>query len=148
VLVKSLTAAGFKATPVATTLAQYTTDRENVNSPINIRAYGWCSDWPSGSTWIPPILGSTDIKTVGFGANQAAFSEPSVDAQIKTTEKAPISQQPTLWNNLDKSIMTKYFPVIPQWYTGIAQAHGSKIQGHYDDNTLGMPTWKDIWVSK
>ena len=23
-------------------------------------------------------------------------------------------------------------------------AHGSKIQGDFDDSTLGMPTWKDI----
>jgi len=34
------------------------------------------------------------------------------------------------------------------YYTGIAQAHGSKIQGDNDDNTLGMPTWKDMWVSQ
>ena len=49
---------------------------------------------------------------------------------------------------MDKSIMEKYFPLFPQYYTGVAQAHGSRIQGDNDDNTLGMPTWKDIWVSK
>ena len=41
----------------------------------------------------------------------------------------------------------KYFPLFTTYYAGIAQAHGSKIQGDNDDNTLGMPTWKDIWVS-
>lgn len=148
VFVKSLTAAGFKATPVATTLAQYTTDRENPDSPINLRSYGWCSDWPSGSTWIPPLLGSTNIKEVGLGTNDAAFSEPSVDAKIKEAMKAPADKQPAMWNALDKEILTTYFPVITQYYTGIAQAHGSKIQGHYDNNTLGMPTWNNMWVSK
>jgi peptide/nickel transport system substrate-binding protein len=148
VLVKSLTAAGFKATPVPTTLAQYTTDRENPNTPINLRAYGWCSDWPSGSTWIPPLLQSTNIKDVGLGTNDAAFSEPSVDTKIKATMKMPAAQQPAAWNNLDKEILTKYFPVIPQWYTGVAQVHGSKIQGHDDNNTLGMPTFANLWISK
>ena len=42
----------------------------------------------------------------------------------------------------------KYFPLFTTYYTGIAQAHGSKIKGDNDDNTLGMPTWKDIWVSQ
>jgi peptide/nickel transport system substrate-binding protein len=148
VMVKSFTAAGFKATPVPTTLAQYTTDRENPNAPINLRMYGWCSDWPSGTTWIPTLLGSTNIKEVGLGTNDAAFSEPTIDAKIKAAMKAPIAKQPALWNGLDKEILTKYLPVIPQYYAGVASAHGSKIQGDYNDNTLGEPTWKNIWVSK
>jgi len=148
VTVKALEAAGFKATPVATTEAQYTADRDNPNKDINLRAAGWCSDWPSGSTWIPPNFQSTDIKNVGLGTNFEAFSEPSIDAKIKDAMKAPTSDQPKLWNDLDQEIATKYFPVIPQWYTGIAQAHGSKIQGHNDDTTLGQPTYKDIWVSQ
>jgi len=148
VLVKALQAAGFKATPVATTEAQYTDERANPKTDINLRSVGWCSDWPSGSTWMPPNFQSTDINNVGLGTNFEAFSQPSVDSQIKQAMKAPVSQQPKLWNNLDKEILTKYLPVIPQWYTGIAQVHGSKIQGHNDDNTLGMPTFKNIWVSK
>jgi peptide/nickel transport system substrate-binding protein len=62
--------------------------------------------------------------------------------------KAPTTEQPKLWNDLDQEILTKYLPVIPQWYTGIAQTHGSKIQGHFDDTTLGQPTYKNIWVSQ
>jgi hypothetical protein len=37
--------------------------------------------------------------------------------------------------------------LFPLFYGGIAQAHGSRIQGDFDDNTLGMPTWKNIWIS-
>ena len=46
-----------------------------------------------------------------------------------------------------KEITQKYFPLFPLFYGGIAQAHGSRIQGDFDDNTLGMPTWKNIWIS-
>ncbi|MDX6326827.1 MAG: peptide/nickel transport system substrate-binding protein [Nocardioidaceae bacterium] len=148
VLVKALQAAGFKATPVATTEAAYTDERANPKTDINLRSVGWCSDWPSGSTWIPPNFQSTDIANVGLGTNFEAFSEPTIDAKIKQTMKAPVADQPKMWNDLEKEIQTKYFPVIPQYYTGIAQVHGSKIQGHNDDNTLGMPTYKNIWVSQ
>jgi peptide/nickel transport system substrate-binding protein len=95
------------------------------------------------------VYGSTDPNKSGsFGANYAAFSNKGVDAQIEAVQKLPLGQQAAAWNAMDKSIMAKYFPLFPQYYTGVAQAHGSRIQGDYDDNTLGMPTWKDIWVSQ
>jgi peptide/nickel transport system substrate-binding protein len=147
--VRALTEAGFKATPVPTTTADYVTQRDNTKADINVRSAGWCSDWPSGSTWIPPLLGSTNPnKTNSFGANYAAFGNKSVDTKIDAIQKLPLDQQAAAWNALDKNIAQKYFPLFPTYYTGIAQAHGSKIQGHFDDNTVGMPTWKNIWISQ
>ena len=148
-VVKALTEAGFKATPVPTTTADYATARDNTKEDINVRAAGWCSDWPSGSTWIPNVYGSTDPNKSGsFGANYAAFSNKGVDAQIEAVQKLPLGQQAAAWNAMDKSIMAKYFPLFPQYYTGVAMAHGSRIQGMNDDNTTGTPTWKDMWVSQ
>ena len=148
-LVKALTEAGFKATPVPTTEADYVTHRDNTSEPINLRSSGWCSDWPSGATWIPPLLQSTNVdKTKSFGANYAAFSNKGVDNQINAIQKLPLDQQAAAWNALDKNIEQKYFPLIMFYYGGIAEAHGSRIQGFEDDNTLGMPTFKDMWVSQ
>jgi peptide/nickel transport system substrate-binding protein len=148
-IVKGLTEAGFKATPVPTTTANYTTERDNTNADINVRSAGWCSDWPSGSTWMPPVLGSTNPdKTHSFGSNYAAFSNKAMDNQMDAIQKMPLDQQAAAWNDLDKTIATKYFPLFTTYYAGIAQAHGSKIMGDNDDNTLGMPTWKDMWVSQ
>jgi peptide/nickel transport system substrate-binding protein len=146
-IVKGLTAAGFKATPVPTTTANYTTARDNTSEDINVRSSGWCSDWPSGSTWLPTVLGSTNPdKSHSFGANYSAFSNKAADNQMDAIQKLPLAQQAGAWNNLEKQIFTKYFPLFPTYYTGIAQAHGSRIMGDSDDNTLGMPTWKDIWI--
>jgi peptide/nickel transport system substrate-binding protein len=147
-IVKGLTEAGFKATPVPTTTANYTAARDNTSEDINVRSAGWCSDWPSGSTWMPPVLGSTNPdKSHSFGSNYAAFGNKAADAQMDAIQKMPLDKQADAWNALDKQIATKYFPLFTTYYTGIAQAHGSKIMGDNDDNTLGMPTWKDIWVS-
>jgi peptide/nickel transport system substrate-binding protein len=147
--VKGLTEAGFKATPVPTTTANYVTARDNVNEDINVRSAGWCSDWPSGSTWLPTLFGSTDVaKSNSFGTNYTAFSNKSVDSQIESIQRLPLDQQADAWNALDEQIAKKYFPLFTTYYTGIAQAHGSKIQGDFDDTTIGMPTWKNIWISQ
>ncbi len=148
VLVKGLTAAGFKPTPIPSTVANYVADRDDPKGKINLRSYGWCSDWPSGATWIPPIFESTDIAEVGFGTNEAAFNEPAIDQKINDVFSLAADEQPAAWNALDKEIMTDYLPVIPRYYPGVAQAHGSKVNGHFNDNTLGMPTFRNIWVSQ
>ena len=148
-IVRGLTEAGFKATPVPTTTANYVAARDNTSEDINVRSAGWCSDWPSGSTWLPPVLGSTDpTHSHSFGSNYAAFSNKAADNQMTAIQKLPLADQAAAWNALDKKIATQDFPLFTTYYTGVAQAHGSRIMGDNDDNTLGMPTWKDIWVKQ
>ncbi len=146
---KSLTAAGFKASPVATTVADLSTERSNPdNKKINVRSAGWCSDWPSGGSWFPPVLQSTNLDEEGLGANYAAFSEPEVDKKIEEILMMPADKQPAAWNELDKFIADEYFPLFVLGYGGVAMAHGSKIENVNVDSTLGMPSWKDLWVQQ
>jgi peptide/nickel transport system substrate-binding protein len=148
-IVKALTESGFKATPVPTTTANYVVARDNTKEDINVRSAGWCSDWPSGATWLPTVLGSTNPdKTNSFGTNYSAFGNASMDSKMDSIQKLPLDQQADAWNQLDKEIAQKFFPLFPTYYTGIAQAHGSKINGHFDNNTVGMPTWKNIWITQ
>jgi len=147
-IVKGLTAGGFKATPVATTVAQLSTVRADPNADINVRSAGWCSDWPSGSSWIPPVLQSTNLKAEGLGSNYAAFSEPEVDKQINKIQRMPLADQPKAWNDLDQLALTKYFPLFVTGYYGAAMMRGSNINGFEDDTVFSMPTWKDIWLTQ
>jgi peptide/nickel transport system substrate-binding protein len=147
-IVKGLTEAGFKATPVPTTTANYVAARDNTKEDINVRSAGWCSDWLSGSTWMPPVLGSTHPdQSNSFGSNYSAYGKKSMDNQMDAIQRMPLEQQAAAWNDLEKQIFKQDFPLFTTYYTGIAQAHGSKIMGHYDDNTVGMPTWKNIWIN-
>jgi peptide/nickel transport system substrate-binding protein len=146
--VKGLEKAGFTATPIPTTVANYSADRDNPKGPQNIRSYGWCSDWPSGATWIPPIFQSTDIEEVGLGTNEAAFNEPEIDQKINDVFAMDAADQPAAWQSLEEEIMNTYLPVIPRFYGGTVQAHGSKVHGDNIDNTLGMPTFRDIWLEQ
>ncbi|GAA0983374.1 Oligopeptide-binding protein OppA [Nocardioides aquaticus] len=148
VLVRAFEDAGFTASPQATTLAELSTVRADPDADINLRTAGWCSDWPSGGSWFPPTLQSTNLNAEGLGSNYAVFSEQDVDDRIQEILGSPIEDQPGLWNELDQYIAEEYMPVIPYSYTGTAMAHGSAIEGMQVDQNLGMPTWKDMWVNQ
>ncbi|HEY3530047.1 MAG TPA: ABC transporter substrate-binding protein [Nocardioides sp.] len=148
-IVRALNQAGFKAVPVPTTIANYTTDRANVKSDINVRSASWCSDWPSGSTWLPTVYANTDATHTGsLGANYSVFSNKAVGKEINQIQLMPLDQQPKAWNDLDKEIMTKYFPLFPTYYGGVVMARGSQLQGVNDDSALGMPTWNTMWIGQ
>ena len=139
--VKSLEAAGFKVTPLeVSTFDDKQTVSTDPNAPVNIRESGWCSDWPSGNSWFPHLFHSNGA------VNEAHFAEPAVDAEIDRISGLPLGEQPAAWGDLDRSIMTDYYPAINTGYLGAAMLHGSRIGGMNGDNTYGMPTWKDIHV--
>ena len=141
--------AGFKATPVASTVAEFSTLRADPNADINVRSGGWCSDWPTGGSWFPPVFQSSpNLDEEGLGANYAVFSEKAVDDQIGEIQKMPVEDQPAAWNEIDQTIQTEFFPVFVTAYGGVAMMHGSKVNGMEVDNTFGMPTWKDIWLTQ
>ena len=145
-IVASLTKAGFTATAIPTTVADASTLRADPKSDLNVRSAGWIADWPTGASWFPPLIQSTDLTKEGLGSNYSVFNEPDVDAEIKRILTLPVAEQDAAWGALDETVLTKYFPLFVIRYGGVAQAHGSAIQGHVIDNTIGMPTWKNIWI--
>jgi peptide/nickel transport system substrate-binding protein len=140
-VVTALKKAGFNPQPYA--VADSTKFGEVIadpNAKVNVRYVGWCSDWPGGSSWIPPVFGP------GGGANYAYFNNKAVNAKMDAIQRLPLAKQPAAWGALDKEIGTKYFPEFVTGYYGVAMMHGSKIGGMYDDTTFGMPTWKNMYV--
>jgi peptide/nickel transport system substrate-binding protein len=125
-MVKALERAGLKAT-----------------SDVNVRSASWCSDWPSGTTWLPTVCRRCTPRPTRTGPDHWA-----VDEQIEQIQLMPLSQQPGAWNDLDKQMMTTYFPLFPTYCGGVVMAHGSQIRGMNDDNALGMPTWNTMWVGQ
>ena len=145
-IAKALKAAGFTPQPYASTVADFSTLRADAGAKINVRSSGWCSDWPTGSSWFPPVLQSTDVAHGVLGSNYSVFSEPDVDKRIAEIQQLPIAKQNAAWNELDKYIAETYFPLFSTGYSGVDMMRGSQINGMNNDNTYGMPTWRDIWV--
>lgn len=142
-----LEAGGFKASPVATTIAESSTVRADPDAKINVRSGGWCSDWPSGGSWFPPVFGGLNIDE-GLGANYAVFDEPEFNKRIDEIQALDPKDQPAAWNELDKYLQAEYFPVFVTGYGGVAMMRGSKVNNMEVDTVSGMPTWKDMWLSQ
>jgi len=140
--VESFEAAGFTATPVGVPDSEMFRVNSDPTAPINLRSSGWCSDWPSGSSWFPPLFHSK-----GTG-NFSMFAEPEIDAEIDRIGALPFEEQPAAWAALDKTIMTDYYPAVIVGYLAAAMLHGSKIGGMNIDAIYGMPTWKDLYVDR
>lgn len=141
-LVSSLEAAGFKATPY---VVPTTDDKIRVeydpDAPVNLRRGGWCQDFPSGTSWIPNLIQSDSPN------NWSHFSEPAVDAEIERILRLPFPQQPAAWGRLDRKLMTKYYPLVVNYYQRAPLLFGSKLGGvNADDVNFGRPTWKDMYV--
>lgn len=120
-------------------------DPQAVSSPssarVDVRLETRCGHWNTGSDWLPELYDS------GEPADVERFSQPSVEHRIRHIETLPFAEQAPAWNVLDQQVMKRWVPVVPLWYGGVAMAHGSRIQGMYDDSVHGMPTWQQLWVS-
>lgn len=145
---RALKEAGFSPKPVPTTIADFSTLRADPATDINVRSAGWIADWPSGSSWFPPVIQSTNLDKEGLGSNYAVFNEPAIDDKIDGILEMPLEEQADAWGALDEEVMTDYLPLFVIRYGGVAQAHNSGVQGMTIDNTIGMPVWKDLWLEQ
>jgi peptide/nickel transport system substrate-binding protein len=144
----ALKEAGFTPKPVPTTVAEFSTVRNDPNAKINVRSAGWCADWPSGGSWFPVLLKTTNIDKVGLQQNLSAFSEKAIDDKINEILASPIDTQAAAWGELDKQIAQEYFPLMVTGYYGVAMMKGSNVEGMYNDLVFGMPTLKNMWLKQ
>lgn len=144
-VVKGLTAAGFKVKdiPVQDSPSDIFGDKDNkTNKLLNLRTGGWCSDWPSALTMIPPLFQTGQFYNFGY------FSEKAVDDQIKKIPSLPLDQQAAAWGELDKKIQTDYFPGIPMYNQNYLFPFGKKIGGASGDGEMAAPNYKDLYVKQ
>ncbi len=142
---KAYQAAGFKTNPIGVTGSPYdtwTNPDDKINKSLNIRGVAWCSDWPSGLTFIPPLFQSNQLYNTGY------FSEKSVDDRINQIPTMPLGQQAAAWGDLDKMIETKYYPAVNTGYLNVLMTYGSKIGNFQNDPNYGAPNYRDIYVKK
>ena len=141
-LAAGLEEGGFRVVPyVPSTHDEFVAVRADPSAPLNLRPFGWCTDWPSGSSSLLSLLVSTKRLD-----NFAFFSEPEVDDEIERIGQLPLSEQPAAWGALDRIVETKFYPYVVTKYGGFAMLHGSRIGGLNADGVLMMPTWKDLHV--
>jgi peptide/nickel transport system substrate-binding protein len=155
VLMRGLSRGGFLVTPFRTTSpSESSSVDQDPSAPVNLRRAGggWCPDWPSGNSMVPPIFATSSIPgrvgSVAGGSNSEFFSEPSVDKAMSRISRLPIEQQPDAWGLLDQTITTEYYPIVVTDYSRAAKPYGKRIGGFVNDGVSGEPTLKDIFVRR
>jgi peptide/nickel transport system substrate-binding protein len=139
-----LEAGGFKATPVPTTIAKYRDDLYDDSVDVNVRAAGWCSDWPNGSSWFPSQWRCGQSLSI----NPAQFCEHAADMrQNSILNTMSGATENDAWGKFDSWMEHKYYPNMVTGYYGVLTIHGSKIGGMRNDNVKGMPTFTQLYVS-
>ena len=148
---QGLEEAGFTAKPYATTTDAFRDVYSDYDAPINVRSgSGWCSDWPSGSSWFPAQWDG-DLVGVNGMPNPANFKQADVDQQmdkILSTMSGQEANESQAWGKLDKHIQTEYYPAITVGYDGVAVLHGSKLGGAAINNVTGEPYYPNIYVTE
>ena len=135
--------AGFKVRAIPTQESPYNVwlDPDNkINKQLNLRGVNWCSDWPSGSTMLPPLLKG------GAVYNTALFDEPEINEEMDSIATMPLEEQADAWGALDEKIMTEYFPIIPTAFRNDLFVFGEKIGNPTGDGSIGAPNYKDLYV--
>lgn len=91
---------------------------------------GWCPDWPSGQTFLPPLFDGHNITTKG-NTNLSQLSDPGVNAKIaEIAQLTDVQAANTAYGELDKQIMT-LAPVVPLLYEKVLMLVGSNVAGAY-----------------
>ncbi len=118
------------------------TDPDNkLYKRINLLGTAWCQDWPSGATFLPPIVGT------GSAYNTGNFSVPEVDEEIDRIKTLPVEEQADAWGELEQTVMNDYQPVINTGYYQNIFGIGGEIGGLANDTSVGgAPDYRTIYV--
>ncbi|MFD7158724.1 ABC transporter substrate-binding protein [Kribbella sp. NPDC059898] len=91
---------------------------------------GWCPDWPSGATFLPPLFDGRNITPKG-NTNLSQLNDPGVNAKIDEISKlTDVNAANQAYGELDKQIMA-LAPVVPLLYEKVLMLVGGNIGGAY-----------------
>ncbi|GAA4207262.1 ABC transporter substrate-binding protein [Actinocatenispora rupis] len=141
---QSLARAGFRIVLKPVDDANYLTILGRRDNPYDLYVSAWASDWPSGSTIIPPQFDGSALAATGNNS-RTYLNEKGVDDRIHAIEKEPAATAAGDWMRLDRQIMTDYAPLVPLYYEKNLSLFGSHVHGLIQG---GAPRYYDAWLSR
>jgi len=141
----SLEQAGFRIVLKPIDQASFYTQIGKKDNQYDLYKPGWGSDWPSGSTIIPPLFDGRTIQPQG-NSEYAYFNSDWVNKQIDRINDLSPEKAAGEWAKLDQAIMTKYAPVVPMYYDKEYTLTGSKVGGCVLGNSSGWPELTGVFA--
>ncbi|MFD9115558.1 ABC transporter substrate-binding protein [Streptomyces bottropensis] len=128
VIANALKEAGFDPVIKPVESTSYYDQVGQIDNQFDVMWYGWSPDWPAAYTLLQPLFDGTtiadnapNVSQLNVGWVNAAIKK---DAAITDTAK-----ENAAWAALDKSIMAKEAPIIPETYQRRYYLYGSKVGG-------------------
>ncbi|BCJ28211.1 ABC transporter substrate-binding protein [Actinocatenispora sera] len=141
----SLEKVGFKIVLKPIDGASYYTEIGRKNNQYDLYLAGWGSDWPSGSTIIPPVFDGRTIIPQGNN-DYSYFNADDINKRIDEINLMAPDKAAPEWANLDKEIMTKYAPVVPFYYQKEYTLIGKKVGGVDLGLSSGWPEYTSAYA--
>ncbi|MFF5294087.1 ABC transporter substrate-binding protein [Paractinoplanes globisporus] len=140
----SLTKAGFKVKAIGVATADLRAKISDYSAPVNLAQgpRGWCSDWPTGSSWLPVLF---QTHSIADGISWGFLSDAAIDKKIDDVALLPSDQATSKWAPLDQELMGMYV-ALPWYYTKMATVAGTNIGGAVGDATMGMPFFPEMYL--
>jgi peptide/nickel transport system substrate-binding protein len=141
---QALNAAGFKAKPIGVATADLRGKASDYDAPVNMdyAPRGWCSDWPSGGSWMPVLF---ETHSIADGQSWGMVKDPGLDKEIEDVNNLPTDQSTSKWAALDQKLMAMYI-VLPRYYDKLAVVQGSNLGTTTGDPTMGMPNFLNMYT--
>jgi peptide/nickel transport system substrate-binding protein len=90
---------------------------------------GWCPDWPSGLTFLPPLFDATKYLTPTGNGDLSQVNDPALNAQFARIETiANVAEANADYARLDVQIQ-KMALIVPTIYQNTVELMGSNIGG-------------------
>jgi peptide/nickel transport system substrate-binding protein len=130
VVKNALERAGFQVTINLLDKSAYYTTIGDKNTTCDIMRYGWAADFPLEWSTLSVLWNGRYIKAKGNN-NVSYLNDPALNKKLDDLEKLPADQVSEQAGALDKEMMEKYAPVVPNYYIGVFTLHGSKFGGSF-----------------
>jgi peptide/nickel transport system substrate-binding protein len=140
--------AGFKVTDIGAPSAERRKLVGDPNGKYNMlqSPRGWCFDWPSADSIIPPTFGTIALSQGGttFGN----FSDAKIDAEIARIQQLSITEQGPEWGKMDKWLTENYLLAIPDYNDKGNSVFGTKVKNVKNNPNKGMPELTQVWLDQ
>jgi peptide/nickel transport system substrate-binding protein len=95
---------------------------------------GWCPDWASGATFLPPLFDGRTI-TATANNNLAQLDDPGINRRIdQIAAMKDVAAANSAYGDLDRQIMAQA-PIVPLDYDKVVTVTGANIAGAYLSNS-------------
>ncbi|MBU2662618.1 hypothetical protein KOI35_03785 [Actinoplanes bogorensis] len=140
----ALTKAGFVVKPIGVATADLRAKVGDYDAPVNMgqSPAGWCSDWPTGSSWLPVLF---QTHSIADGVSWGMLSDKALDKEIDDVNNLPAEESTDKWAALDEKVLGMYV-AIPTYYDKQAVLQGSNIGTTVGDPTAGMPLFTSMYL--